>query len=93
MNKKIIPITITTTIILSLTACSNANTSDKEVPEEQSQIVIFEENTIKDTTEAEQTTKTELTEMAIFTSHSICAMVVFKDEFYYDTSTIDNGGE
>jgi hypothetical protein len=36
MNKKIIPITITTAIILSLTACSNAKTSDKEVPEEQS---------------------------------------------------------
>jgi hypothetical protein len=106
MNKKIIPITITTAIILSLTACSNVNTSDKEVLEEQSQIVILEENTIKDTTETdtnteaenvnvsvetEQTTETELTEMAISTSQDMAAMVMFNDKLYYDTGTIDNG--
>jgi hypothetical protein len=106
MNKKIIPITITTAIILSLTACSNTKTSDKEVPEEQSQIVLFDADNIKDATETdattevenanasmetEQTTKTELTEKAISTSPSLAVMVMFKDKLYYDTGTIDNG--
>jgi hypothetical protein len=100
MNEKIIPITITTAIILSLTACSNANTQDKEVPEEQSQIVIFEENTTKDTTEIDTTTEvenanasieTEPTETAISTSQDMAAMVMFNDKLYYDTGTIDNG--
>jgi hypothetical protein len=107
MNKKIIPITITTAIILLLTACSNAKISDKEVPEEQSQIVLFEEDTTMDATETnattevenanapmetEQTTETELTEMAIFTSQDMCAMVMFKDKLYYDTGSIDKFG-
>jgi hypothetical protein len=106
MNKKIIPITITTAIILSLTACSDANISDKEVTEEQSQIIIFEDNTTNDTTETdtttevenanasvetEQTTETEPTETAISTSPSMAVMVMFNDKIYYDTGTIDNG--
>jgi hypothetical protein len=107
MNNKIIPITITTAIILSLTACSNANTQDKEALEEQSQILILDENSTKDTTETdtntevenanasmetEQTTETEPTETAIFTSQDMAAMVMFNDKLYYDTGTIDNGG-
>jgi hypothetical protein len=100
MNNKIIPITITTAIILSLTACSNANTQDKEVPEEQSQIAILEENSTKDTTEIDTTTEvenanasieTEPTETAISTSQDMAAMVMFNDKLYYDTGTIDNG--
>jgi hypothetical protein len=107
MNKKIIPITITTAIILSLTACSDANISDKEVTEEQSQIIIFEDNTTNDTTETDTTTEVEnanasmeteqitdtaSTEMAIFTSQSIRAMVMFNDKLYYDTGSIDEFG-
>jgi hypothetical protein len=106
MNKKLIPIIITTAIVLSLTACSNANTSDKEALEEQSQIAILEENSTKDTAEidtttevenanasaeTEQTTETEPTETAISTSQDMAAMVMFNDKLYYDTGTIDNG--
>jgi hypothetical protein len=100
MNNKIIPITITTAIILSFTACSNANIQDQETTKEQSQIAILEENSTKDTTEIDTTTEvenanasieTEPTETAISTSQDMAAMVMFNDKLYYDTGTIDNG--
>jgi hypothetical protein len=102
MNKKIIPITITIAIILLLTACGNAKTSDKETLEEQSQIVIFEEDTIKDSIETDTTTEVEnvnapieteqSTETELTASYITLDIVMFNDKLYYDTGSIDEFG-
>jgi hypothetical protein len=106
MNRKIIPIVITTAIILSLTACSNAKTSDKESFEEQSPIVIFEEDTTKDSIETDTTTEVEninatvnalmeteqTTEIELTASYITLDIVMFNDKLYYDTGSIDEFG-
>jgi hypothetical protein len=102
MNKKIIPIVITTVIILSLTACSNAKTSDKETLKEQSQIVIFEEDTTKDSIETDIATEVEnvnasmeteqATETELTASYITLDIVMFNDKLYYDTGSIDEFG-